>query len=174
MLCATFLLCLWHFYGHWDFLFFFLLWLQFHLYLPIFFLMSFFRKFAMWLLYCVYVQMKEKAVMHKDGGLDSLPRPSLLQLICTCPRGPFLFSPLHKFSIQEPRRPANAISPGVDFHGCSCSSPALLSRLNVVPLLSVAHISTVWVSCLIKWYGFHSPCLQAPVLPSEVHAASAA
>lgn len=38
--------------------------------------MSFFRKFAVWLLYCVYVQMKEKAVMHKDGGLDSLPRPS--------------------------------------------------------------------------------------------------
>lgn len=64
----------------------------------------FFRKFAMWLLYCVYVQMKEKAVVHKDGGLDIFSPASLLQLICTCPRGPSLFSPLHKFSIQEPRR----------------------------------------------------------------------
>lgn len=40
----------------------------------------FFRKFAMWLLYCVYVQMKEKAVMHKDGGLDSSPPPHPVDL----------------------------------------------------------------------------------------------
>lgn len=81
----------------------------------------FFRKFAMWLLYRVYVQMKEEAVVHKDGGLDISPLSPPVDL--HLPERSFpTFSPLHKFSIQEPRRRRTQNFTGSGFHGCSCSS----------------------------------------------------